>query len=473
LKRNMTSRAIPIFPASTIAEREKIQARSITGRFTRWRWAMVWLTQLSYYGLPWLQLNGRQALLFDLQADRFFLFGAVLYPQDLIYLAGLLVTSALLLFFVTTLAGRLWCGFACPQTVYTELFHWIEHRLEGDRQSRLRLDRSPWNAHKLARRGGKHLAWAVLGLWTGFTLVGYFTPIHELARAVPLGLGPWEAFWIGFYGLATYGNAGFLREKVCQHMCPYGRFQGSLMDANTLYVAYDERRGEPRAPRSRGSDPVQRGSGACVDCTLCVQVCPVGIDIRHGLQAACISCGLCIDACNQVMDKLRSPRGLIRMASEADLSRGTQVMRLRDHLMRRRVLVYGGLLITVAAVMAASFVTRPTLRLNAVRDRAVLARQVDNGAAENVYRLQLMNASEQARDVWIDVAGLDGLRLANPTLVHLAPAAAHMQTVTVHLTAEQALAKAGRILPIRLGIAEAGGQDTERAETASTFMVPR
>jgi cytochrome c oxidase accessory protein FixG len=194
----MSTRIIPIVPAPNVAADVKIQARSITGRFTRWRWAMVWLTQLGYYGLPWLQLNGRQALLFDLQADRFFLFGAVLYPQDLIYLAGLLVISAMLLFFVTTLAGRLWCGFTCPQTVYTELFQWIEHRLEGDRQARLRLDNSPWNAHKLARRGGKHLGWFVLSLWTGFTLVGYFTPIRELATAVPFGLGPWEAFWIGF-----------------------------------------------------------------------------------------------------------------------------------------------------------------------------------------------------------------------------------------------------------------------------------
>ena len=470
----MSTRTIPIVPASAIAQDDKIQARSITGRFTRWRWAMVWLTQLCYYGLPWLQMNSRQAVLFDLQADRFFLFGAVLYPQDLIYLAGLLVISALLLFFVTTLAGRLWCGFACPQTVYTELFHWIEHRLEGDRQSRLRLDRSPWNANKLARRGGKHLAWAVLGLWTGFTLVGYFTPIRELAQAVPFGLGPWEAFWIGFYGMATYGNAGFLREKVCQHMCPYGRFQGSLMDTNTLYVAYDERRGEPRASRPRGSDPVERSSGACVDCTLCVQVCPVGIDIRLGLQAACISCGLCIDACNQVMDKLRSPRGLIRMASESERSDPTkEPLRLSDHLMRRRVLVYGGLLITAAVVMAVNFVARPTLRLNAVRDRAVLARQVDNGAIENVYRLQLMNASERARDVGIAVSGPDGLRLTNPTLVHLAPAAAHTQTVTVHLDAAQAVALAGQIVPIHLSITEAGIPFSRHAETASTFMVPR
>ena len=386
------ARVVPIVPitnAPAIAAGATIHARATSGSFTRWRWALVWLTQLAYYGTPWLSFNGRQAVLFDLQADRFFLFGAVLYPQDLIYLAGLLVLSALLLFFVTTLAGRLWCGFACPQTVYTELFQWIEHRCEGDRQARLRLDRSPWTVHKLARRGGKHLAWALLALWTGFTLVGYFTPIRDLALAVPGQLGPWEGFWIGFYGLATYGNAGFLRESVCQHMCPYGRFQGSLMDANTLYVAYDERRGEPRASRPRGSDPAAQGSGACVDCTLCVQVCPVGIDIRQGLQAACISCGLCIDACNKVMDQLRAPRGLIRMASERERAgEQTRPLGWRGHLARRRVQVYGGLLLLGSGLLVTSFAERPTLRLNALRDRGVLARQVEHGAVENVYRLQ-------------------------------------------------------------------------------------
>ncbi|MBQ0917213.1 cytochrome c oxidase accessory protein CcoG [Hydrogenophaga aromaticivorans] len=468
------TRTIPIVSAARGPSEDKIQMRSITGVFTRWRWAMVWLTQALFYGLPWLTMHGRQAVLFDLQADRFFLFGAVLYPQDLIYLAGLLVISALLLFFATTLAGRVWCGFACPQTVYTELFQWIEHRTEGDRQARLRLDRSPWNGQKLLRRGSKHLAWALLALWTGFTLVGYFTPIRELAQAVPHQLGPWESFWISFYGLATYGNAGFLRESVCQHMCPYGRFQGSLMDASTLYVAYDERRGEPRAPRPRGSDPVQRGSGACVDCTLCVQVCPVGIDIRQGLQAACISCGLCIDACNQVMDKLRAPRGLIRLASERELSHaGTPALTLRAHLGRRRVIVYGGLIALASTLMVLSFIHRPTLRLNAVRDRAVLARQVENGAIENVYRLQLMNASERPRDVQVDVTGAHGLRLTAPARVHLAAAGAHMQTVTLRLPPEQARVLAGQVLPIRIGIAGTDGHAIEHAETSSTFMVPR
>ncbi|WP_287880526.1 cytochrome c oxidase accessory protein CcoG [Acidovorax sp.] len=469
------ARVIPIVPAASGPTEDKIQVRSISGVFTRWRWAMVWVTQLVFYGLPWLTTHGRQAVLFDLQTERFFLFGAVLYPQDLIYLAGLLVISALLLFFATTLAGRVWCGFACPQTVYTELFMWIEHRLEGDRQARLRLDRSPWKARKALRRGGKHLAWALLGLWTGFTLVGYFTPIRELALAVPGNhLGPWESFWILFYGLATYGNAGFLREKVCQHMCPYGRFQGSLMDANTLYVAYDHQRGEPRAARPRGTDPVERGSGACVDCTLCVQVCPVGIDIRQGLQAACISCGICIDACNQVMDKLRSPRGLIRLASERELStQGASALSLREHLGRRRVMVYGGLIALTGSLMVAAFLDRPTLRVNAMRDRAVLARQVHDGAVENVYRLQVMNAREFPRDLRVDVHGADGLSLASTALVHLEPAGAHMQTVTLRLERGQATALAGQVLPIRIGVSDNTASSRERTETASTFMVPR
>ncbi len=472
--RTSPTRTIPIVPVPAVSAGDKIQMRATTGRFTRWRWALVWLTQLAYYGTPWLSFNGRQAVLFDLQADRFFLFGAVLYPQDLIYLAGLLVLSALLLFFVTTLAGRLWCGFACPQTVYTELFQWIEHRCEGDRQARLRLDRSPWTAHKLARRGGKHLAWALLALWTGFTLVGYFTPIRDLALAVPGQLGPWEGFWIGFYGLATYGNAGFLRESVCQHMCPYGPFQGSLMDASTLYVAYDERRGEPRASRPRGSDPAQQGSGACVDCTLCVQVCPVGIDIRHGLQAACISCGLCIDACNKVMDQLRAPRGLIRLASEREQS-GLQMQALgwRGHLARRRVQVYGGLLLLGTGLLVASFAERPTLRVNALRDRGVLARQVEHGAVENVYRLQVMNAQERPRDLRIRVHGLEGLQLTSADTLRLAPAEAQQQVVTVRLDPAQASAHAGRVLPIHFSVGDAQGEHAETTDTGSTLLVPR
>ncbi|MEY8875992.1 MAG: cytochrome c oxidase accessory protein CcoG [Leptothrix sp. (in: b-proteobacteria)] len=456
----------------------KIQARAVTGRFTRWRWAMVWLTQAVFYGLPWLTLHGRQALLFDLETRRFYLFGAVLFPQDLIYLTGLLVASALLLFLATTLAGRVWCGFSCPQTVYTKLFMWIEHRFEGDRLARLRLDASPWTAHKLLRRGGKHLAWGALGLWTGFTLVGYFTPIRSLAVAVPAGVigswGPWELFWTLFYGLATYGNAGFLREKVCQHMCPYGRFQGSMLDRDTLIVGYDSRRGEPRGARARGSDPAALGLGSCVDCTLCVQVCPVGIDIRQGLQAACISCGVCIDACDTVTDKLRAPRGLIRFASQRALAGepNTSTSALR-HLMRPRVLVYGGLLGLTVAALVLGLIEHPTLRMNALRDRGVLARQVEDGRVENLYRLQLMNASETVRQVHLQVSGPQGLSLLAPEVIELAPADTRTVPVTVRLDAASAQALAGRIVPIRFGVSERSAAGNDDAEAASTFVVSR
>ncbi|MDP3927299.1 MAG: cytochrome c oxidase accessory protein CcoG [Hydrogenophaga sp.] len=469
----MTLRIIPIQPVPVMATGEKIQVRSISGLFTRWRWAMVWITQLAYYGLPWLSWNDRQAVLFDLQADRFFLFGAVLYPQDLIYLAGLLVLSALLLFFATTLAGRVWCGFACPQTVYTELFQWIERRTEGDRQARLRLDRSPWSAEKVARRGGKHLAWALLALWTGFTLVGYFTPIRELALAVPYQLGPWEGFWIGFYGLATYGNAGFLRESVCLHMCPYGRFQGSLMDQRTLNVAYDHRRGEPRRAAT-DRDSRNKSAGHCIDCTLCVQVCPTGIDIRNGLQAACIGCGLCIDACNQVMDKIEAPRGLIRMASLVELGGGTSApAALLKRFWRPRVVVYGTLLLIALGAVITAFLIRPEVRLNVLRDRNVMARTVDQGAVENVYTLQLMNATDRVQSLNVVIEPDSEVRLLSPSAVLLQPAQATTFTVTARMHSEVAISKAGEIIDIHFEVTDPDHPSLQRIRERSTFIVPR
>lgn len=288
---------------------KKIYPRSIVGVFARWRWAMVAFTQLVFYGLPWLQWGERQMVLFDLGARRFYLFGLVLYPQDFIYLTGLLIISALSLFLFTAVAGRLWCGFSCPQTVYTEMFMWIEHKVEGDRSARLRLDNGPWTFEKLRKKGLKQFLWIAVSAWTGFTFVGYFVPIRELGTELMALQGSWQLFWVAFYGFATYGNAGFLREQVCKYMCPYARFQSAMFDKDTLVVTYDEARGEPRGPRNKSVDHRARGLGDCIDCTLCVQVCPVGIDIRNGLQYECIGCGLCVDACNTVMDKMKYPRG--------------------------------------------------------------------------------------------------------------------------------------------------------------------
>lgn len=468
-------RVIPILPPSGVEPFTKIQARRISGRFNRWRWAFVALTQLAFYGLPWLSLNGRQALLFDLEARRFYLFSAVLYPQDLIYLTLLLVISALLLFYATTLAGRVWCGFSCPQTVYTELFVWLERRFEGDRAARLRLDAAPWGAPKLLKRGGKHLAWGSLSLWTGLTLVGYFTPIRSLLAAMPAGqLGPWEGFWCLFYGLATYANAGFLREKLCQHMCPYGRFQGSLMDARTLVVAYDQARGEPRAARQRADGQATAGQGACVDCGLCVQVCPVGIDIRQGVQAACISCGLCIDACDRMMDKLRAPRGLVRFSSPQALQAGaTATQALWQAVWRPRALIYFSLLAAASAALALGLWQRPDLRLDAMRDRSVLAREVGDGEVENLYRLQVMNASERPRQLRLRVEGPAGLLLASPGTLRLGPAQAEVITVALRLDAAAASRHAGAVLPIRFAVSGDAPGDEATASTDSTFLLPR
>lgn len=467
-------KVIPIHPAEPWTAVEKIHARTITGAFARWRWAFVWLTQAMFYGVPWLTWNTRQAVLFDLDAKRFYLFGAVLFPQDLIYLAALLVVSALLLFFATAVVGRVWCGFACPQTVYTSIFMWIENRFEGSHQNRKRLDQAAWGPEKLLRRGGKHMAWMLFGLWTGFTFVGYFTAIRPLAADVlNLAAGYWTTFWVLFYGVFTYLNAGLVREKVCLHMCPYGRFQGSLMDERTLNVAYDHRRGEPR----RGTvdnDPRSASGGHCIDCTLCVQVCPTGIDIRQGLQAACIGCGLCIDACDEVMTKVHAPTGLIRMASLSELN-GTSVGRqpLLQRVLRTRVWVYGSLLLLVIAGTMAAFSARPEIRMNVIRDRSVMARQVEQGAVENVYTLQLMNASDHHQQLAVSVLPSDQMNLARPVSLELGPAQASKVTVTVRMPAVEAMRHKGQILPIRFSVGSPEATTRQEVDESSTFLVPK
>ena len=246
---------------------KKVYPRSISGIFARWRWGMVFLTQLIFYGLPWLEWGQRQMVLFDLGARRFYIFGLVLYPQDFIYLTGLLIISALSLFLFTAVAGRLWCGFACPQTVYTEIFMWIEHKVEGDRSARLRLDSSSWTAEKIWKKSLKQFLWILLSIWTGFTFVGYFVPIRELGTELMALQGGWQIFWVIFYGFATYGNAGFMREQVCKYMCPYARFQSAMFDKDTLIVTYDQERGEPRGPRTKAADYKAKGLGDCIDCT--------------------------------------------------------------------------------------------------------------------------------------------------------------------------------------------------------------
>ena len=427
MQSSATRKVIPIVAApanneagSLYEAQRKIYPRSVSGLFSRWRLIFVALTQLVFYGLPWLEWGQRQAVLFDLGARRFYIFGLVLYPQDFIYLTGLLVISALSLFLFTAVAGRLWCGFACPQTVYTEIFLWIERKVEGDRSARMRLDGSPMSLEKLVKKWFKHILWIGLGLWTGFTFVGYFSPIRELGMEfLQTRMSSWEVFWVFFYGFATYGNAGFLREQVCKYMCPYARFQSAMFDKDTLIVSYDAARGEPRGARSRKAELSALSLGSCVDCTLCVQVCPTGIDIRQGLQYECIGCAACVDVCDTVMDKMDYPRGLIRFTTQNALAGKWDAGRMWRRVSRPRVLIYGGVLLALCVGLMASLIARTPLKVDVIRDRAALSRIVAGGKLENVYRLQIMNATEQPQRYRISATGLDGLALSTEAQVEV------------------------------------------------------
>ncbi len=441
----------------------RIQMRAVDGRLQRLRKLAVWVLLGMFYAFPWLRWDGRQAVLFDLPARKFYVFGLNFWPQDFVLLAMLLIIAGMTLFFFTALAGRLWCGYACPQTVWTEVFVWIEEWTEGDRNSRMKLDASPWNRRKIVRRGARHALWIVFALWTGFTFIGFFTPIRTLAAEGPLGWSGWETFWLLFYAIATWGNAGFLREQVCKYMCPYARFQSAMFDRDTLIIAYDPLRGEPRGPRKRGLDSVlarARGLlpkavadawvmramqpepapnaatdaapntaqntaqntapntthasartrhpledlGDCIDCTLCVQVCPTGIDIRDGLQYECIACGACIDACNGVMDKVGYPRGLIRYASQNAVDgKPTRVL-------RPRIIIYAALLLTLLGGFAWGVGNRSTLIAEVQRDRNALYRETADGV-ENDYLLKIANKTVRPQRYRIALAAPDGIAL--------------------------------------------------------------
>jgi cytochrome c oxidase accessory protein FixG len=452
---------------------QKIYPRSVQGVFAQWRWLMVVITQLVFYGLPWLEWGQRQAVLFDLGARRFYIFGLVLYPQDFIYLTALLVISALSLFLFTAVAGRLWCGFACPQTVYSEIFMWLERQFEGDRSARMRLDAAPLSINKVWRKTGKQVAWIVLSLWTGFSFVGYFTPIRELTASIlSLGFGPWEIFWILFYSLATYGNAGFMREQVCKYMCPYARFQSAMFDKDTLIVTYDEARGEPRGARSKKADAKALGLGACVDCTLCVQVCPTGIDIRQGLQYECIGCGACVDVCDNVMDKVGYERGLIKFSTQNAMGKGWSWAQTVRRIFRPRVLVYTAVLWAIIIGVGLSLWLREPFKVDIERDRATMARIVAGGKIENVYRLQIMNAAEQTLSFQLQVDGLPGLSLVTEPLVDVD--ATESRWVSVRLQVPYDAAPAGsHPIHFRIESRSPDGQLVGRLSEKTVFLVPR
>lgn len=401
---------------SLYAAEPHIQIRASSGRFSKLRFFMMCSLLGGFYALPWLQLNNQPALLLDIAARRFYILGGTFVPQDMIYLTGLLIISAFGLFLVTTVAGRVFCGYACPQTVFTQLFTWTEWLIEGDRPKRLKLDQSPWNLNKIYKRGSKHLAWLALAALTGLTFVAYFVPAPELFRqVVHFELGGWALFWSLFYGFATWGNAGFLREQVCKYMCPYARFQSVMFDQDTLLIGYNQPRGEPR--KQKATEPEQAGD--CIDCTLCVQVCPTGIDIRDGLQYECIACAACIDACDGVMDKIGKPRGLVSYSTARKDRSGTL------KIMRPRAIAYG----LVFAIIVTGFITALALRsdieLDIYRDRQQLYTPLDAGNIRNSYQLHITNKQDALVNLTIS-AGHSEEALADPAFQVL-PATVSLQ----------------------------------------------
>ena len=398
--------ADPQIQQSLYAKHEKIYPRQAHGRFAKLRVASILLLLGIFYGTPLLRWDGHQAVLFDLPARKFYIFGLTLWPQDFVYLAGLLIIAALSLFFFTALAGRIWCGYACPQTVWTEAYIWIERKIEGSRSQQMKLDKAPWSWHKFRIKATKQTLWLAFSLWTGFTFVGFFTPIDELAgKFITLNLGPWETFWIFFYGFATYGNAGWMREQVCEYMCPYARFQSAMFDSDTLVVAYDDERGEPRGSRKRSIDRTASGLGDCVDCTLCYQVCPTGIDIRDGLQYECIACSACIDVCDEVMDKLGYDRGLIRYSTE------NSIQNKPSKILRPRIIVYAIILAIATTTLFYNLSQRIALDLDVIRDRNRLYRETNEGLIENVYTLKILNMDNSPHQFQLSAEGITGLEL--------------------------------------------------------------
>jgi len=450
--------------ASLIAKHEKIYPREVHGIFATLRWLAVAVLLGGYYLAAWINWDGRQILLFDLPERKFHILFWTFWPQDFFYLAVMMIIAAFSLFFFTSVAGRLWCGYACPQTVWTEVFMWFEQKIEGSRNKQMKLDKMPWNAYKIRTKALKHFIWAIFGLWTGFTFVGYFSPIRELWDSVwSFSTGPWETFWIFFYGFATWGNAGFMREQVCMYMCPYARFQSAMFDKDTMVVTYDEARGEPRGSRKRSDDPTEKGLGSCINCDICVQVCPTGIDIRNGLQYECIGCAACIDACDDVMDKMGYEKGLIRYSTLNILEGGEQ------HVLRPRVFIYGGFLLLLTAALLYSIVTRVPLELDVIRDRNKLYNETFDGMIENVYTLKLINKTQHDHDFKISVTGIEGITMTADQKI-IPVATGEVVTMAVRLKADPYALKE-RSVPIDFHM-QAVDDDTLKTIEDAKFLGP-
>ncbi|MBR7781320.1 cytochrome c oxidase accessory protein CcoG [Undibacterium luofuense] len=413
---------------------EPFYVRESQGRFTNLRWLCVLLTQMVFFITPWLSWNQRQAVLLDLAARKFYLFGLILYPHDLIYLAMLLIICAFGLFLVTTIAGRVWCGYGCPQSVYTLVMMWIENRTEGNRANRMRLAREGWTAERILRTGSKHLIWLTLSFISGFVFTAWFVPVSDMLQALTqFRFSAGVTTSILLYGGLMYANAGLMRDQFCRYLCPYARFQGSMLDQDSLIISYHPQRGEPR--QKPGADrPVNADS--CIDCGLCVQVCPSGIDIRKGLQHDCTGCAACIDACDHVMDKLQLPRGLISYSSARQLqeSRAGSASPDKPRFLRPRIAVYSLLMLIMCAAAAYLLANRPDVRMDILPDRMLTSREPAPGQFEQVYRLHLLNTREETGNYDLSIENVPALHLQSDNVIRLSPAGAGFISVTVRNT---------------------------------------
>ncbi len=393
----------------------KIYIRKISGFYQNIRKYTGIPLILGFLIMPWLTIGGRPAMLFDLPERKFHILWATFWPQDGMLLAWLLIISAFTLFTVTVLVGRVWCGFTCPQTVWTLLFMWAERVTEGERNKRIKLDKQDWNTEKVLRKSSKHSLWIIISLITGITFIGYFMPVRELIlgfipKVAESGYVFWDippaaAFWTLFFAGMTYLNAGWMREQVCKFMCPYARFQSVMYDKDTLAVQYDTTRGESRGPRKPNEDYKAAGKGDCVDCSWCVQVCPVDIDIREGLQYECINCGLCVDACNSVMDKMNYPHGLIRFTSQDEVETG------RTNFFRPRLFGYSFAVVAMFSVFIFAISDRDPISVDVVRDRGARMYRVVGDEIVNVYTVKINNMDRADHYYDISVEGEDGFTL--------------------------------------------------------------
>jgi cytochrome c oxidase accessory protein FixG len=387
-------------------KQEKIYPRRVWGTFRKLKWVSMLALLGIYYSAPWLRWKRGpsapdQAILIDLNHTRAYFFGIEIWPQEVYYITGILILAAISLFFVTSLFGRVWCGYACPQTVWTDLFIWVERIVQGDRNARKKLDESKWTFEKIRKKGLTHFLWLLIGLCTGGAWVFYFNDAPTLLDQIIHFDVPWSVGgWILGLTFSTYIMAGYAREQVCTYMCPYARFQSAMFDADTLIIAYDEGRGEPRGKHKAGTS--WEGRGHCIDCDSCVLVCPMGIDIRNGLQMECIACGLCIDACDNVMRKIGLPKGLIRYDTEN---------KKPLNLLRPRTLWYSGILSLVACLMLYSLLTRSMLELSVVHDRNPLFVKLSNGSIRNGYNITIINKTHEDKNYSLSVEGIDALEM--------------------------------------------------------------